>query len=332
MRQRSIAWTAACVAILAGSQTACSSDMEPPASMRQAVAARQRTRSPFNDGWRFTRGDPPDLATSLLHDDVKSWILPTGNDFVADPARRAPRPDGNLGDDVAYAQASHDDSSWQAVELPHDYAVAGPFTPEVSVSMGQLPSPGVVWYRKSFALPDSDAGKSIFLDIDGAMSYSMVWLNGQFVGGWPYGYASFRLDLTPHVNVGGENVVAIRLDNPIPRDSNWQSGSSRWYAGGGIYRNVWLVKTAPVHVAQWGSYITTPEISEASASVALALTVDNDSQDDASVSLATDIFEIDRNDRKVGCAVASIAPVSVAIPAGARVTADTRGSIAAMSR
>ncbi len=142
MRQRSIAWTAACVAILVGSQTGCSGDTQPPASMRQAVSTEPRTRLPFNDGWRFTRGDPPDLETSLRYDDVKAWILPTGNDLVADPARRVPRPDGNLGDDVAYAQANHDDSSWQAVELPHDYAVAGPFTPDVSVSMGQLPRVG----------------------------------------------------------------------------------------------------------------------------------------------------------------------------------------------
>ena len=78
------------------------------------------------------------------------------------------------------------------------------------------------------------------------MAYATVWLNGQFVGGWPYGYASWRLDLTPYIKPGADNVLAIRLDNP--------PDSSRWYPGGGIYRNVWLVKTAPVHVGHWGTY------------------------------------------------------------------------------
>ena len=76
------------------------------------------------------------------------------------------------------------------------------------------------------------------------MSYATVWLNGKFVGGWPYGYSSFRLELTPYIKYGGENVLAIRLDNP--------PNSSRWYPGGGIYRNVWLEKTGPIHVGAMG--------------------------------------------------------------------------------
>lgn len=95
--------------------------------------------------------------------------------------------------------------------------------------------------------------KSIFLDIDGAMSYAIVWLNGQLVGGWPYGYNSFRLDLTPFIKFGGENQLVIRLDNP--------NHSARWYPGAGLYRNVWLTKTNPVHVGQWGTYVTTKDIS-----------------------------------------------------------------------
>ncbi|WP_437523642.1 beta-galactosidase GalB [Sorangium sp. So ce726] len=292
--------------------------------------ARPRTRLLIDDDWRFTKGDPPGNTTDLAYSTpaVKSWVLPSGNDFLKDPAERAARPNGNLGDGVTYVTASYDDSSWKTVNLPHDYAIEGPFTTSVSGSMGRLPSPGVAWYRKNLTLPASDAGKSIFLDIDGAMSYSMVWLNGQFVGGWPYGYASYRLDLTPYVKPGEDNVLAIRIDNPVPKDSNWQSGSSRWYPGAGIYRNVWLVKTEPVHVAQWGTYITTPEVSETSATVDLKLTVDNDSKQDASVSVATAIFELDADGRRSGVAVASIAPVDLKIPAGASATADTEGAIA----
>ncbi|MBN1569737.1 MAG: DUF4982 domain-containing protein [Acidobacteria bacterium] len=279
-------------------------------------AAPPRERLLINDDWRFTKGDPPDCKTSLLYNDVKSWILPSGNAFLNDPAKRTNRPEGNLGDDAAYALADFDDTSWRKVNLPHDYAAEGPFTTTISGSTGRLPSPGVVWYRKNLILPAGDKGKSIFLDIDGAMSYSMVWLNGSFVGGWPYGYASYRLNLTPYAKPGGKNVLAIRLDNPVPKDSNWQAASSRWYPGAGLYRNVWLVKTAPVHVGQWGAFITTPEISKSSARASLKISVDNDSEQDAFVSVETQIFEIGRNDRKTGKAVASAAPVNLQIPAG----------------
>jgi beta-galactosidase len=297
----------------------------------------QRTRVLINDGWRFKRGDPPHEATSLLYDDrpnataqtvVKSWILPSGNDFVDEPAKLAKRPAGNLGGDVAYVAVSYDDASWQQVSLPHDYAIGGPYTPmTVSGNMARLPSPGVVWYRKALDLSSSDSGGSVFLDIDGAMSYSEVWLNGQFVGGWPYGYASFRLNLTPYVKFGGSNVLAIRLDNPVPADAQYQSGSSRWYPGGGLYRNVWLVETAPVHVGQWGTYVTTPEVSAAAATVDLKVTVDNDSAQEASVSVATAIFEIDAEDNELGPPVASIAPAKLQIPAGKSAATESSGVI-----
>jgi beta-galactosidase len=297
----------------------------------------QRTRVLIDDSWRFKQGDPPGNSTSLLYDDrpnamaktvVKTWILPSGNDFVKDPAKRAKRPDGNLGDDVAYAGGGFDDSSWEAVDLPHDYAISGPYTGGVSGNMAHLPSPGVVWYRRALDLSKSDAGGSVFLDVDGAMSYSEVWLNGQLVGGWPYGYASFRLDLTPYASFGGSNVLAIRLDNPVPADSSYMSGSSRWYPGGGLYRNVWLVKTAFVHVGQWGTYVTTPEVSGDAATVDLKVSVDNDSAEDASASVTTQIFEIDASDNKVGPAVTSLAPVTVQIPARASATAEASGTIA----
>ncbi len=135
---------------------------------------------------------------------LKNWILPTANNFIKDPAKKHTRPEGNPGSNFPFVQSDFDDSSWEKLNLPHDWAIKGPFyegeRAEVGGGMGRLPVQGVGWYRKKLDIPKSDEGKSIFLDIDGAMSYAIVWLNGNLVGGWPYGYNSWRLDLTPYIS------------------------------------------------------------------------------------------------------------------------------------
>jgi beta-galactosidase len=296
-----------------------------------------RERILITDDWRFSKGDPADAMPSLLYDVrpqppktsgavkqaeanavpnesavsnnppavIKQWILPTANEFIKDPSRRFVRPMGDPGEGVACVQPGFDDRSWRRLNLPHDWAIEGPFSSQGGGGMGRLPSSGIGWYRKQLSIPAQDAGKSIFLDVDGAMSYAAVWLNGRLAGGWPYGYASWRLDLTPYVIPGGPNELAIRLDNP--------PNSSRWYPGGGIYRNVWLVKTAPVHVGHWGTYITTPEVSSSSASVYVSVEVANDSQQSDQVSISTEIFALGSNGLRTGKAVAAVPPLNVTL-------------------
>ena len=206
----------------------------------------------IDDAWRFHKDDGSDARDArLAYDSIKAWILPTGNAFLRDSSRRFVRPSTELPATPVFARSDFDDREWTPVDLPHDWAIAGPFITggPSGGGMGRLPSPGVGWYRRRLDIPASDAGRSIFLDVDGAMSYASVWLNGRFVGGWPFGYASWRVDLTPYVVPGGANQLAIRLDNP--------PNSSRWYPGGGIYRNVWLTKTNPVHVGEWGTFVRT---------------------------------------------------------------------------
>lgn len=317
------------------------------ATLTQAAAAPDaklaRERISLDAGWRFHRGDPDGLKTTLDYDvrpqlgtsedgkdadarpeaatqlDVasktvlKPWILPTGNDFIRDVSRRHQRPAGNPGGDVAFVQPGYDDSDWQQVTLPHDWAISGPFLVDGPYGgMGRLPSWGIGWYRKSLDIPASDQGRSIFLDIDGAMSYATVWLNGHLVGGWPYGYNSWRVDLTPYVVPGGRNQLAIRLDNPPE--------SARWYPGGGLYRNVWLTTTDPLHVAHWGTQITTPQVSKQSATIELTVKADNDAATDADVQITTEFFALDASGRTQGRAVGRIGPAGVRI--GARSSAS----------
>jgi beta-galactosidase len=259
------------------------------ATIGQALACAEvrakdpvRERLSFNADWRFAKDDPADAAGQLSYANIKDWVTQTGQAFLKEP-KTATKPEGEPGADVAYTKADFDDSAWRKLNLPHDWGIEGPFKQEYPGDTGKLPWWGVGWYRKHFTAPAEDQGRRLFLEIDGAMAYATVWLNGHFVGGWPYGYSSFQLELTPHVKFGGENVLAIRLDNP-PR-------SSRWYPGGGIYRNVWLTKTGPVHVGQWGTYITTPEVSKDSATVDVKVTIENQSDQDAVVDVVSRITD-----------------------------------------
>ncbi len=308
-----------------------------------------RQRISINDGWRFFKYDSISEADKLIYDVrpavsgsndykvadakpteavevkatqevLKPWILPTANAFIKDPRKHFTRPAGNPGGDFPFVQNSFNDTSWEKVNLPHDWAAKGPFQTgwkaEVGGGMGRLPVNGIAWYRKKLDIPASDAGRLIFLDIDGAMSYAMVWLNGHLVGGWPYGYNSWRLNLTPYIVPGGVNQLAIRLDNP--------NNSSRWYPGGGIYRNVWLTKTNPVHVGQYGTYITTKDISASSATVNLKVNIDNDSESSVNIVAKTQIFALDAKGKKNGKAVATFKSLNATIAPGQ--TAGLEGS------
>jgi beta-galactosidase len=227
------------------------------------AATSPRERISFNDNWRFTQDDPAGVIEGSSY---SNWM-------------------SNAGTNFSFSKAEFDDRNWCPLNLPHDWAIEGPVKQEYAGETAKLKYWGAVWYRKHFEIPASDTGKNIFLDIDGAMSCSEVWLNGHFVGGWPYGYTSFELDLSPFINSGGENVLAIRLDCPPE--------SSRWYPGGGIYRNVWLTKTAPVHVAYSGTFVTTPDVSASAATIKIAVNTVNASGAPATVSVRNEIYALD---------------------------------------
>lgn len=178
---------------------------------------------------------------------------------------------------------SLDDDGWRELTLPHDWAVEGPFDKEYSARAGGLPFHGEGWYRKTFTASSDWAGKLVRVAFDGAMSEATVWINGQQIYEHPYGYTGFEVDMTPYLNIGGENTLAVRL---TPRDM-----SSRWYPGAGLYRNVWLRVDEPVHVAQWGVFVTTPSVSEKSARIQIEASVENNSKEAGEFTLEHRILD-----------------------------------------
>jgi len=235
-----------------------------------------RTIESFNNGWKF----------------VKYF-----NSY--DEAAISDKEPSNL------QNPSFDDSGWRSLDLPHDWAIEGPFNDSLENNTGLLPWKGIGWYRKHFTINDSDKGKRIYVGFDGAMANAKVWLNGKYVGEWPYGYTSFQMDLTPYMIPGKENVLAVRLDT-----KNWDS---RWYPGAGIYRNVWLVKTAQVHIAYNGIFCTTPEIKKERGIVSVKAEIENHIGEPVPVTVKAVIYKLDDKFKKSPSPVAESVAVTATV-------------------
>ena len=187
----------------------------------------------------------------------------------------------HLGDVSDGQRIDLDDSSWRKLNLPHDWSIEGEFAEKnpAGTGGGALPG-GTGWYRKSFIVPATAKGKLLFVDFDGVYRKGEVWLNGHYLGKRPYGYSSFQFELTPYINFGAKNLIAVKVDNS-------EQPNSRWYSGSGIYRNTWLTTIDPIHVDHWGTWINTPEVNEQLAKVAIQTTVINQSQQDLSLTVTS---------------------------------------------
>ena len=188
------------------------------------------------------------------------------------------------GDQPAAVAPSFDDSGWERVDLPHDWAISGPFG-KLTDHGGQakLPWLGEGWYRKSFHLPAADKGKRVQLIFDGVMASPTVYLNGKKVGSWIYGYNSFHLDATDAANFDGENVLTVHADT--------REHFSRWYPGGGVYRKITLRLVDPVHIPVWGVFVTTPEITDKNADVHASVEIQNASSRTEEVVVETTLLD-----------------------------------------
>ncbi|MFK7981939.1 MAG: glycoside hydrolase family 2 TIM barrel-domain containing protein [Saprospiraceae bacterium] len=180
---------------------------------------------------------------------------------------------------------NYDDTNWESVTIPHDWAIKGPFILDGNGSTGKLPWKGQGWYRKKLDIPSSYAGKRLYLIFDGVMAFPKIYLNGELVGEWDYGYNSFYVDITDHTKVGKENILAVHADT--------RNFDSRWYPGAGIYRKVQLVAVNPVHVDIWGTYITTPIIKPHYTDVRIITTINNHSTERDSINIVHSIVDKD---------------------------------------
>jgi beta-galactosidase len=181
------------------------------------------------------------------------------------------------------------DADWRTLDLPHDWSIEGSFDEKAPSSYcgAYLPA-GIGWYRKQFRIPDSYKDKDLTIEFDGIYQLSDVWINGHFLGKRPYGYVPFFYDLTPHVKFGGANLIAVRVDNS-------HQTNCRWYSGSGIYRHTWLLSTNKIHVAHWGTFVSSQRISKEAATIRIKTRVNNESGNAASCTLVTTLVDRDGN-------------------------------------
>jgi len=236
-----------------------------------------RERLSMDFGWKFHLGDIP-APSSASHGEAYMNV--------------------KAGEAGSGAKPDFDDSAWRTVDVPHDWAVEGSFAPEHNLSHGYLPAgisatAAVGWYRKTFLLPPEDSGRRLRVEFDGVFRNCTVWLNGFRLGNNLSGYTSFAYDVTDAANCGGENVLSVRVD--ASAFEGW------WYEGAGIYRHVWLVKTDPLAVAHWGTFVRAELLDSGDrfvshdAVLTIETTVANEHDRDADCELVSEIIAPDGN-------------------------------------
>jgi len=190
-----------------------------------------------------------------------------------------------LGDAPGAEAPNFADAAWRDVDLPHDWSIEGAFDKDApSSGNGAYLPTGIGWYRKSFRLAEADRDKVVQLEFDGVYQNSEVWINGKYLGLRPFGYVPFCYELTPWLSAGGENVIAVRVDNS-------KQTNCRWYSGSGIYRHTWLLTTNQLRIAYWGTCVTTPQVSAESSVVEVKTMVVNGRNTPAHCTLTTEILD-----------------------------------------
>jgi beta-galactosidase len=271
-----VAASAGAASLVPGAESLlAAAETQPLGSAAQTASANSlRQRLLLDFGWRFHLGHASDPAQDF--DFGRGQEFQKTGAFFFKPSR----PD-------------FDDSGWQAIDLPHDWAVELPFQNDRWLTghgfkpLGRnYPATSIGWYRRVFEIPGSDKGRRLSLEFDGVFRDSMVALNGNFLGRNMSGYAPFSYDITDHAHYGGKNILVVRVD--ATEHEGW------WYEGAGIYRHVWLVKTDPVHVPQWGTFVTSG-VEGGSATVTIATEISNAAEKESSCTVVSKILDDNGN-------------------------------------
>ncbi len=275
--------------------------IETTGSTGASVAASVRDRLLLDFDWRFHLGHASDPTRDFGFGRGNSGAFAKTGEFF-----RPARPD-------------FDATDWRAVDLPHDWAVELPFVDDRALDShgyhplgGSYPETSIGWYRKVFTVPASDAGRRISLEFDGVYRNAIVTLNDVYLTTALSGYAPFRVDVTDFVRYGGDNVLVLRVD--ATENEGW------FYEGAGVYRHVWLVKTAPVHVPRWGTYVTT-EVSGKDARVRMRTTVANESADEAACRVVSRIVDA------AGSVRATVTSETSRVPGWGRLDVDQEATL-----
>jgi beta-galactosidase len=296
-----------------------------------------RERLLLDFGWKFHLGDPAGLHDAMFAYPEVDALERTARAHLEQESKLVPlrrtAADINAAAPVSFAQANFDDSSWRTLDLPHDWAVELPFNPKAlrnhgyknmgagvgaqnswaALEVGQtvkdlggVTGNTIGWYRRGFELTEGDRGRALWVEFDGVYRNCLVWFNGHCLGRNVSGYSSFKFDLAPYANYGGKNVLAVRVD--ATRTEGW------FYEGAGIYRHTWLVKAAPLHVAHWGTFVTTELAGSDDARVTAETVLRNEAPTTARGRLVSRIQDAS------GRVVARATSPDFEIPSGAELT------------
>jgi beta-galactosidase len=258
------------------------------AAPNSSAAGAGHERLLLDFGWRFHPGNANDPAKDFAFGLGRSGTFQKTGNFL---------PAGNLG---------FDDGDWRPVDLPHDWAIELPFENDPALSskgfypLGRTyPATSVGWYRRVFEIPAADAGKRITLEFDGSYRETLVVFNGFYIGRHSGGYDPFSFDVTDFVIPGGKNVLLVRVD---------ATSSDGWfYEGAGIYRHVWLVKTSPIHVKRWGTFVAA-EIRPGEAALSIRTEVENQSTAEQGARVISTV--LDPSGKEVGKMVTSLSSIA----------------------
>jgi beta-galactosidase len=239
---------------------------------------------------------------------VLSTLEPTGQAAAKEPPASGGRVRDTFdfgwkffkGDAPGAQQPDFADANWRDVDLPHDFSIEGPFSANTPSREGGYLPMGIGWYRKRFSIPQSYRDRKVVIEFDGVYQLSEVWINGRYLGKRPYGYIGFSYDLSPHLKYAADNVIAVKADNSL-------QPNSRWYTGSGIYRHAWLLVTNRLHVADGGTFVTTPQVGASSSAVQIKTRVRNEGKSEAKCTLVTDILDADGKSVQSASASQSIA-------------------------